>query len=69
MIDASVRGAWRELAASLRPFIGRRVRSTADVDDVVQEVFLRMQRGLGTLRDEDRYGAWVYKIARSAIAD
>lgn len=69
MIDAAARGAWRDLDARLRPFVARRVRSEADVDDVVQDVFLRMQRGLGGLRDDDRFGPWVYRVARSAIAD
>ena len=39
------------------------------MDDVVQDVFLRMQRGLAGLRDEERFGAWVYQVARSAIVD
>lgn len=69
MIDAAARGAWSELESKLRPFIARRVRSEHDVDDVVQDVFLRMQRGLGGLRDEERFGPWVYQVARSAIGD
>ncbi len=69
MIDPAARGAWRELEAKLRPFIARRVRSEVDVDDIVQDVFLRMQRGLAGLRDEQRFGPWVYQIARSAIVD
>lgn len=69
MIDPAARGAWRELEAKLRPFIARRVRSEIDVDDIVQDVFLRMQRGLAGLRDEDRFGPWVYQVARSAIVD
>jgi RNA polymerase sigma-70 factor (ECF subfamily) len=69
MIDVAARGAFRELEAKLRPFIARRVRSAADVDDVVQDVFLRMQRGLSTLRDDERFGPWVYQVARNAIAD
>lgn len=69
MIDPGARGRWRELEATLRPFVARRVRLQVDVDDVLQEVFLRMQRGLATLRDEDRFGPWVYQVARSAIAD
>jgi RNA polymerase sigma-70 factor (ECF subfamily) len=69
MIEAAARGAWKDLDAKLRPFIARRVRSAADVDDVVQDVFLRMQRGLAGLRDDDRFGPWVYQVARSAIAD
>jgi RNA polymerase sigma-70 factor, ECF subfamily len=69
MIDAAARGAWRDLEAKLRPFVARRVRAEADVDDVIQDVFLRMQRGLGGLRDEERFGPWVYRIARSAVID
>lgn len=69
MISPAARGAWRELEARLRPFIARRVRSEADVDDIVQDVFLRMQRGLAALRDHERFGPWVYQIARSAIID
>lgn len=69
VIDPAARGAWRDLQAKLRPFVARRVRSEADVDDVVQDVFVRMQRGLPELRDEDRFGPWVYQVARSAIVD
>lgn len=69
MIDQAARGAWRDLEAKLRPFVGKRLRSEADVDDVVQDVFLRMQRGLADLRDDERFGPWVYQVARSAIAE
>ncbi len=69
MIDTAARGAWKDLDAKLRPFIARRVASPVDVDDVVQDVFLRMQRGLGGLRDDERFGPWVYQVARSAIAE
>lgn len=60
--------AWRALEAKLRPFVAKRVR-VVDVDDVVQDVFLRILRGLPSLRDDQRFGPWVYQIARSAIAD
>ncbi len=69
MITPAARGAWRDLEATLRPFIARRIRVAADVDDVLQDVFLRMQRGLAGLRDEERFGPWAYQVARSAIAD
>jgi RNA polymerase sigma-70 factor (ECF subfamily) len=69
MIEAGTRNAHRELESRLRPFVARRVSSAADVDDVVQDVFLRMQRGIASLRDDQRFGAWVYQVARSAVAD
>ena len=69
VIEPAACGAWRDLEARLRPFIARRVRTAVDVDDVVQDVFLRMQRGLPALRESERFGPWVYQVARSAIAE
>ncbi len=68
MIDAEACGAWPELMARLRPFVARRV-APSDVDDVLQDVFLRVQTNLGALRDTQRFGPWVYQLARSAVAD
>lgn len=69
MITADARGDWNELAARLRPFIARRLASPGDVDDVLQDVLLRMHRGFGDLEDEQRFGPWVYRIARNAVID
>ena len=59
---------WQDVAARLRPFIARRVSPT-EIDDVMQDVFVRMQRGLPTLRDEERFTSWLFQIARSSVAD
>lgn len=69
MIASEARGAWSEIEQRLRPYVSRRVASAADVDDVLQEIFVRMQRGLSGLRDGERFGGWVYRVAQSAIAD
>ena len=60
---------WEELHGNLRAFIGRRVRNQADVDDLVQRVFLQMVKGLASLRDPERLHAWVYRTARNVIVD
>lgn len=60
---------WLALEARLKPFIARRIRSSADADDVLQDVLIRIHKGIGTLRDEQRFGPWVYRIARSAVVD
>lgn len=69
MIAPEARGAWNEIEQRLRPYVARRVASAADVDDVLQDIFVRMQRGLADLRDGERFGGWVYRVAQSAIAD
>jgi len=63
-----LQSAYHEFEGRLRPFIARRV-PTADVDDVVQDVFLRVQRSLAALRDEQSFAPWIYQVARSAIAE
>lgn len=60
---------WREVHQGLRAFIAKRVADEASVEDLSQEVFLRMQRGLGGLKNESRLVAWIYQIARHAIID
>ena len=69
MIGPEARGAWKELERHLRPYLARRVASAADVDDLLQDIFVRMYQGLQTLRDDERFGGWVYRIAHSAIVD
>ena len=69
MIEANARGAWTEVEKHLRPFVARRVDDPADVGDVLQEIYLRVQAGLPNLRDSERFGPWVYRVARNALAD
>lgn len=64
----AARCAYRELEERLRPFIARRVPA-ADVEDVLQDVFLRAQRTLAEIKDELGFAPWLYRIARSAIAE
>ena len=68
-VSLSTEAVWTELHAGIRGFVARRVRQQADVDDVVQRVFLQVHRALPTLRDTDKLHAWVYQTARRAIAD
>jgi len=69
MIGSEARGAWKELEQHLRPYLARRVASPTDIDDILQEIFVRMHRSLAALRDEERFGGWVYRVANSAIID
>jgi len=59
---------WQELHTSLRAFIARRV-APEDVDDVFQDVFVRIHRGLATLAQRERVQAWVYQITWNTISD
>ena len=60
---------WQEFAPPLRAFLARRVPRGVDADDLLQEVFLRVVRHLGTLRATERPEAWLFQIARNALRD
>ena len=68
-VTLSTEGVWTELHANVRGFVGRRVRQPADVDDIVQRVFLQVHGALPTLRDGDKLHAWIYQTTRRTIAD
>lgn len=53
----------------LRGFLARRVPPGIDADDLLQEGFLRVVRGISGLRSTDRPEAWLYQIARNALRD
>jgi len=62
-------GAWKDLTRALRSYVGRRVSSPEDRDDLVQEVLLRVHRGLDGLKGRDAAGPWIYRIAHNAVID
>jgi RNA polymerase sigma-70 factor, ECF subfamily len=60
---------WSDLHSRLGGFIRKRIGDADAADDVAQEVMLRLHRGLGELRSEDRLDAFAYRVARNAIID
>ena len=60
---------WEDFRAPLRSFIRRRVRDDHVADDLLQEAFLKIHNGVGSLKDDQRLTAWLYRIARNTITD
>ena len=60
---------WAHLRSHVRAMLGGRLASSADAEDVVQEVLLRVFRGSNGLRDGDRFGSWLATTVRNAVAD
>lgn len=63
------RQLWRAFSDGVRAFVRRRLPTEADAEDVLQDIFLRIHEGVDRLEDADRAPAWVYTIARRAVAD
>lgn len=67
-ISSDLGVAWGDLRSEIRGFVVRRV-SSADVDDVVQEVLAAVSTSLPSLRERERLGPFLHGIARRTVAD
>ena len=66
--DETLIASWHELQETLRGYFARRVAAD-DVDDLLQDCFVRVSQGLADLRDKDRFGPWIFQIARNLVID
>jgi len=60
---------WIQFNAKLKSFILSKVRDNALADDLLQEVFIKIHRLIGQLKDENKLQAWVYQVARNTVYD
>ena len=58
-----------DMTLKLRAFIRRRVRDDATADDIAQDTLMKVYRSRAALRDGQRIEAWLYRIARTTLAD
>jgi len=65
----TVETIWNEFAAKLGRFIAARVADPATAEDILQDVFLKIQTKLDQLQDPSKMQGWLYHIARNAIID
>ena len=49
--------------------IRSRVNALADAEDIMQEVLLKLYRGLDSFRGESQLKTWIYRLVKNAIAD
>ncbi len=60
---------WTAFSTQLRGYIRRQVRDDAAVEDILQEVFLRIHTQGATLRVEEKLAGWLYQVTRNAMMD
>ncbi len=60
---------WREHRGELKSFILKRVRSSAEAEDILHDVFLKMLSSLASVQRMDHLRAWLFTVARNAVTD
>ena len=60
---------WQEFSDKIKAFISKRVDDKMVVDDLLQEVFIKIHTKIGLLKDDTKLHAWIYQITRNIIND
>ncbi|MBU1691806.1 MAG: sigma-70 family RNA polymerase sigma factor [Gammaproteobacteria bacterium] len=59
----------QETARFLRPFLARRINSSSEVDDLLQEILISIHKARHTYDGERPYKPWAYAIAKFRLQD
>lgn len=68
-MNIRIQEIWRDLYQELKKFISGKVKDIDITEDILQDVFLKIQLNIHTLTDCTKLTSWVYQITRNTIAD
>ena len=60
---------WAEAGRRLKNFIARRVARPEEAEDILQDVFYKIQKHVGELEDAAKLYPWIFRLTRRAIVD
>lgn len=60
---------WIEFEGLLKKFISIRVSNSQDVEDILQDIFVKLYTNIDKLYGEQKVKAWLYTVTRNAIND
>jgi len=60
---------WEKFCCQLISFIRKKISNPAAVEDIFQDVFLKIHSKVDTLKDETKIRSWVYQIAQNTVID
>lgn len=65
----STEEVWEEFSSVILVFIRRRVSNPSHIDDILQDVFIKIHRNIDTLGDRVKIRSWIFQITRNTIID
>lgn len=68
-METTVQAAWKDFSSHVFNFIHSKVKVREDAEDILQDVFLRIQLNISQLHNDQNLKPWVFQIARNAMND
>lgn len=60
---------WEEFSSTLRSFISLRVSNPSQIEDILQDVFVKIHSNIEFLKENTKIRSWVFQITRNTIID
>jgi RNA polymerase sigma-70 factor, ECF subfamily len=60
---------WNNVQNELKGFVYKRVRDKAVTEDIVHDVFLKVESKIQQLKETEKVFGWIYQITRNTIID
>ena len=60
---------WKEYNQSLKKFIHSKVSDSNDIEDLMQDIFIKLHQHIDQLNDETKLEAWIFRITRNTVYD
>ncbi|QSW89859.1 MULTISPECIES: sigma-70 family RNA polymerase sigma factor [Flavobacterium] len=64
-----IQNIWKDFHLELQKFIFLKVKNKEISEDILQDVFLKIQLNVHTLKDSSKLTSWVYQITRNSVID
>nr|NQU94206.1 RNA polymerase sigma factor SigZ [Bacteroidota bacterium] len=68
-MEKNIEGLWLQFQDKLKAFILSKIPDESVVDDILQDVFIRIHTNIDKLNDDTKIQSWIYQITRNLIAD
>lgn len=60
---------WTSVRTKLKGFVRKQVKDEAVADDIVQDVYLKVQHNISQLQSSEKIIGWIYRIAKNTVID
>lgn len=60
---------WNSVQNELKGFVFKRVKDKALTEDIVHDVFLKVQAKIHQVKETDKVFGWIYQVTRNTITD
>jgi len=65
----NIEHVWQDYQQALKSFLHTKIENKADIDDLMQEIFIKTYQNLHLVKDISKVKSWLFQVANNTIID